>query len=177
MKLILILRRYINQLPKVKLLMILIMVMGIIPAACSQVPINGEVMDNVEEIESEYYSNYSEEGEITKKISSKEVFEIEWEMVHSGMDPVPELPEINFDERDIILLMMDTKPTGGYGIDHFKVHASDDQIAIQYAERHPGENCFTTQALTRPYKFISIPKSDKEVKFLKGETVINDCNE
>lgn len=161
-----------------KLSAILIIMITTMGMACSQIPgYEGVEMDDVEIIESEYYSNYPEEGEITKKISSKEVFEIEWEMVHSGMNPVPELPEINFEERDLILLMLDTKPTGGYGIDHFEVYTSDHQITVQYAERHPGDNCFTTQALTRPYKFISIPKSDKEVKFLKGETVINDCNE
>lgn len=157
------------------ILIIMIATMGI---ACSQIPgYEGVEMDDVVEIESEHYSNYSEEGEITKKISSKEVFEIEWEMVHSGMEPVPELPDVNFDKRDLILLMMDTKPTGGYGIDLVSVQAKDEHLTVQYAEQHPGENCFTTQALTRPYKFISIPKSDKEVKFLKGETVINDCNE
>ncbi len=161
-----------------KLSTMLIIMIGTMGMACSQIPeYEGVEIDDVVEIESEYYSNYPEEGSITKKISSEEVFELEWERVHRGMDPVPGLPEINFEERDLILLMLDTKPSGGYGIDQVRVQVNDEQLTVQYTEQHPGENCFTTQALTRPYTFISIPKSNKEVKFLKGKTVINDCSE
>lgn len=161
----------------IKLLAFTILVACAAPVACSQVPINGEVMDGVDEIESEYYSNYPEEGEITKRISSESVFEIEWEMIHEGMQPIPELPEVDFDERDLILVMLSTKPTGGYGIHQINVQENADQIVVQFAELHPGDNCITTQALTRPYKIISIPKSDKEVIFLKGDTVYRDCSE
>lgn len=155
---------------------ILVLMIATMGMACSQIPgYEGVVMNDVEEIKSEYYSNYSEEGNITKKISMKEVFKIEWELLHQGMDPVPELPAINFDDRDLILLMLDAKPSGGYGIENLKFQTNDEQLIIQYAESHPGSGCFTTQAITRPYKIISIPKADKEIVFLKGETVINDC--
>lgn len=146
--------------------------------ACSQIPADdGVEMDDVVEIESEYYSNYPEEGGITMKISSYAEFEAEWKKVHEGMDPVPELPSINFDERDLILLMLETKPTGGFGINEVTVLTNADQLTVQYSEIQPGAQCFTTQALTRPFTFISIPKSDKEIKFLKGEPVIRDCTE
>ncbi|MDZ7807067.1 MAG: protease complex subunit PrcB family protein [Gracilimonas sp.] len=161
-----------------KFLAMILMMIVIMGLACSQIPgYEGVVMDDVKEIKSEYYSNYPEKGEITKRITEKEVFEMEWKMVHQGMKPIPELPGINFDERELILLMLDSKSSGGYGIDNLKLQTNENQLFVHYVESHPGSGCLTTQAITRPYKFISIPKSDKEVIFLKGDTVVNDCNE
>lgn len=157
------------------LFLVMIFIFG---TACSQIPdFGGEIMYSVEELESEYYSNYPEGGEITKKFASERVFEIEWKKVHQGMEPIPERPIVNFEERFVILVMLDTKPSGGFGFHEFTVHENADQYVVFYSEAHPGDGCFTTQALTRPYKFISVPDTEKEVKFVKGDTVLNHCNE
>ena len=159
-----------------KLVSMIITIAVAMGMACSQVSDNLALpVNDVEEIESAYYSNYPEEGEITKKITSRQEFDIEWDKTHEGMSPTPELPIVDFEERDVILLMLETKPTGGYGIDHYEILTNSDQFIIRFAESHPGEQCGTTQALTRPYKFISIPKSDKEIVFQKGKTVFHNC--
>lgn len=145
--------------------------------ACSQIPgYEGTPMNNVEEIKSEYYSNYPEPGEIQKEITSQRVFEAEWNRVHEGMSPLPEVPSLNFEDREVILLMLDTKPSGGYGIDNLQVNENDTQIIVRYSEVRPGESCFTTQALTRPYKIFSIPQTEKEIQYLKSDPIVNECN-
>ncbi|MEX0722920.1 MAG: protease complex subunit PrcB family protein [Gracilimonas sp.] len=146
--------------------------------ACSQIPdFGGAIMNSVEELKSDHSSNYPVEGKITKTVTSEQVFKMEWEKVHEGMSPIPERPIVNFEERFVILVMLETKPTGGFGFDEFRVHENADQYVVFYSEAHPGDGCFTTQALTRPYKFISVPNTDKEVEFVKGDTVFNHCNE
>ncbi|MFD2532398.1 protease complex subunit PrcB family protein [Gracilimonas halophila] len=155
---------------------IMITAMGL---SCSDTPAGeeGVVLEDVVEIE--FGSNahyYPQEGDVTKKISSGSVFQQEWETVHQSMIPIPELPEVNFNERMVILLMIEGKSTGGYTIDGPQIRLVDDQIVVKYAEVHPGNSCGTTQALTRPYKFISIPKSDKNIKFQKGKTIFFDCS-
>lgn len=156
---------------------IMIIAMGL---SCSDSPAGevGVVLEDVVEIEYGFNAHYyPQQGDVTKMISEEPVFQEEWEKVHQSMSPIPELPEVNFSERTLILLMIEGKPTGGYTIDGPQIRLVDDQIVVKYAEVHPGNNCGTTQALTRPYKFISIPKSDKEVVFQKGKTVFHDCGE
>lgn len=159
-------------------LVLILLMMATVGMACSQVPgFNGNVIEEMEKIESDYYSNYPEPGEIQKKIDTQSVFEEEWKLVHEGMSPIPEAPMINFNTRDVILLMLETKPTGGFGIDSFEIYENDNQIGVRYSEVHPGDRCFTTQVLTRPYKIVSIPKTEKEILFQKEDTIINDCND
>ncbi|MBD3615573.1 MAG: protease complex subunit PrcB family protein [Gracilimonas sp.] len=159
-------------------LVLILLMTATVGMACSQVPgFNGYLMEEMEEIESGYFSNYPESGEIQKKIENQLVFEEEWKLVHEGMSPIPEVPKINFNTRDVILLMLETKPTGGFGIDNFEIYENDNQIGVRYSEVHPGDGCGTIQALTRPYKIVSIPKTEKDILFQKEETVINDCND
>lgn len=156
------------------LILLMFVTIGI---ACSQVPgFDDYVIVEVEEIKSGYYSNYPEPGVIHKKIDVQSVFEEEWKNVHKGMNPIPEIPNINFDTRDVILLMLETKSSGGYGIDNLGVYENANQIEVRYSEVHPGDGCLTTQALTRPYTIVSIPRTEKDVLFMKKDTIINECN-
>lgn len=155
---------------------VMIIAMGL---SCSDTPAGeeGVVLEDVVEIESGSYAHfYPEQGDISKTISSESVFQEEWEKVHQAMSPIPESPEVNFNERTIILLIIEGKPTGGYTIDGPQLRLVDDQIVVKYAEVHPGNSCGTTQAVTRPYKLISIPKSDKNINFQKGKTIFFDCS-
>lgn len=142
-------------------------------AACSQfTDPDGGIEQEIKEIKLGHYSNYPEEGEIHKIISSEAEFSAEWEKTHKGTMPIPETPDINFDSRQVILLMLNTKSSGGYGIDNFKVYEDDSGIMVKYSEVHPGDDCITSRALTRPYKMVSFPKTDKTIRFEKGDTIL-----
>lgn len=128
------------------------------------------------EIEKGFYSNYPHKGEVQKVINNASDLSDEWEKVFSSRHPVPESPYLNFNDRQVILLMLDTKPSGGYGITDLEVVEEESQLMVRYSEIKPGNGCMLTQAITKPYLFISIPNIKKKIHFMKKEPVVRDCS-
>ncbi|MEX0844050.1 MAG: protease complex subunit PrcB family protein [Balneolaceae bacterium] len=145
--------------------------------ACTQVPGFGDQLNGkFVEIKKGYYSNYPGEGEVQKVITSPSDFSNEWHKVFSSRSPEPEVPNIDFTDHQVILVMLETKSSGGFGITDFKVTESDSEVIISYSEVKPGKGCMVTQALTRPFYIASVPNNEKKVQFYKKDPVVNDCN-
>lgn len=153
--------------------------MGMMVAlGCSQLPnFDNTISKDIEIINSGQYSNYPEEGKISKTISKKAVFKEEWNKVHAGQSPTPDVPDVNFNNRNLALIILDTKPSGGFDIGEIEVYESENETVIAYSEIAPGEGCMVTMAMTRPYVFLSYPDNGNDVKFLKKEDIINKCDE
>ncbi|MEX0720863.1 MAG: protease complex subunit PrcB family protein [Balneolaceae bacterium] len=145
-------------------------------SACSAISDDTVTVNDVVEIESGHYAAYPDSGVVQKLITSPTEFKSEWEKIFESRQPTPELPNVDFENRRVVLLLMEGKPNGGYSIDDVQLKENADLRTISYTEFGPGNNCFTTQALTRPFYFASIPKSDKEIEFKKQVDVV-DCNE
>jgi hypothetical protein len=146
-------------------------------AGCSGVSgINGDALHQIEIIESEYYSNYPEDGVVQKVITNKWEFSSEWKKVHKGMSPVPELPAVDFTSKTVVLIMLDTKPTGGYSIKDIKVEKNRFNTFVKYKEVRPGNSCGTTQAITKPYAFVSIPSPEKPIQITPENPETKNCN-
>lgn len=79
----------------------------------------------------------------------------------------------NFDEQTIVAFFQGEKPTGGYSINVEKITNQVFYVEIAVKEISPGENCFLTQALTQPYSIISMPRTDKEIKFSFKQEIIS----
>lgn len=144
--------------------------------ACTQITGFGQG-DPLEfsEVESGFYSGYPSKGYVEKIISSGAEFSQEWNKIHSNRMSEPDLPKIDFNSQRVVILMLDTKISGGYGIDEVEVRKNSESILITYTEVQPGRGCMTTQALTRPYKLISIPETKGPFKVKKTSTVKRDC--
>lgn len=145
--------------------------------ACSGLTDNHLPSEEIEEIKSGHYSNYPGEGQVERVITSKSIFEAEWEKVYTSTSPLPEVPTIDFENRTIILIMLDQKPSGGYAIDELNISYNQSEIVVGYSEVEPGPNCVTTDAITRPFVFISIPKLDGEINIIKENIITTDCSE
>jgi len=83
-------------------------------------------------------------------------------------------PEVDFDEKTVIAVVMGQKPSGGYSVSLKQVELQDGKIEFLLNESIPGENCFVTEALTNPYQIIAIEKTDKDISFM-GNTVEESC--
>ncbi|SMO38926.1 protease complex subunit PrcB family protein [Gracilimonas mengyeensis] len=136
---------------------------------------NTEDQLSVNMIESGQYSNHPQEGIIEKVISSSAEFRSAWEAVHTGRSPMPEIPEIDFEEQMVILVMLESKNSGGFDIDGFQVRKDTTGLVVEYAEVQPGSNCMTTQAISRPYRLVSFPKTGEDIRFEQQEPIINPC--
>ena len=95
----------------------------------------------------------------------------EWNRIfgNSGIDP-----EIDFNEKTVVAVVMGQKSSGGYSVSLKQLEVKEDKIEFMVEEISPGENCFVTQSLTNPYQIIAIDKTEKSISFI-GSTVINDC--
>lgn len=154
---------------------VLIAIVGLI-TACTSISSNTITTNDIVEIESGMHSNHPQEGNIHKELTSIAEFETEWENIFISQDPTPQLPGINFEENHIVVLMMESKPTGGYFINDVQLTENVDARIITYTEFEPGEGCMTTQAISRPFQVIAIPKSEKPIEF-QSHTEVNDCRD
>ena len=82
--------------------------------------------------------------------------------------------DVDFTTRRAVLLSMGGRNTGGYSIAAEAIEDHTDYIKLKVLLSKPGDNCFTTQALTSPYQFIEF-QSLKEPLFEERVEVI-DCN-
>lgn len=97
----------------------------------------------------------------------------EWERIFGNIDVDP---NVNFEEKTVIAVVMGQKPSGGYAVTLKQLEVRSDSIEFMVEETIPGNNCITTQALTNPYQIIAIGKTEKEIKFV-GNTVVSECLE
>ena len=141
---------------------IILILVGVFLASCS---IGGENRD-FDEILKGYYSNgFTEEGSLV--IKSQGEWEEFWIRLHEGSDPIPLLPEVNFDSEIVVAVFMGEKSSGGYEISIEKIIEKDSELVISIREVNPKLGEGVTMALTQPFHIIKTQRVDKEIRFDK----------
>ena len=75
------------------------------------------------------------------------------------------IPQINFDEKMIIVVTQGQKSTGGYSTEIVKIIERENEIAVYVKEKTPGY-CAADTVITSPHHIVEIKKSNKPVKFV-----------
>src|SRR4030095_5078565 len=114
------------------------------------------------------------EGKRQVVIRNEKEYQKLWDEVYKDLDQVPRIPDVDMNKYTVIAVFMGSKPSGGYDIKINKVSTNGDKILVQVNEISPGKNCMVTDALTRPYDFVRIPKTDKAAEF-KTSSVTKEC--
>ena len=96
--------------------------------------------------------------------SEKEWGEL-WNSMHAVINPVPELPKVDFEKEMLVLAFQGTQGTGGHSVEVTDIEKKDGVIGVTVKEVSPGTKCITTQALTAPYHAVKIPKIDSKFEF------------
>lgn len=88
-----------------------------------------------------------------------------WQEHAAKATPVPPLPEIHFQQEMVIITTLGTKRSGGHRIEIREVaaHGKELKVTVQTAAPKPGG--MTISALTAPYHFIALPRSEAVVIF------------
>lgn len=76
-----------------------------------------------------------------------------------------EIPTVDFDESTIIAIHLGFKPSLGYQVQVRDVTESASHINVNYVVESPSEGCEVDLAISYPYCFMAIDKTDKEVLF------------
>ncbi|MFB6098615.1 MAG: protease complex subunit PrcB family protein [Salinibacter sp.] len=128
---------------------------------------NGAV--NVEQIDRGSYGDIVEGTQTV--LRDEEAYAAFWERLHADRSSVPERPEINFENKVVVGLVLGERPSGGYSIKINDIRSSENsqKIQVQYTEVVPGDGCAVTMALTSPYVLLAVETQAEEVIFSRSE--------
>ncbi len=150
-----------------------------------EVPCPGPPPECIEEIPWEtviqgFHSAIKEPYEL--RISNWDQFEDLWLAHTQNTYPPPPVPEINFEDMDLIAIGIGERPTSGFECVIKEICWLENQtIGVFYKERIPGPDCDVYHVLTQPFHWAVIPKIEAPVEFFKHNEVYNcgpgDCDE
>ncbi|MCB9360522.1 MAG: protease complex subunit PrcB family protein [Flavobacteriales bacterium] len=119
-------------------------------------------------------NNSGFENPRTQVIVSQVEFEKAWKQAWSRFSDAPQLPTIDFNKKQVLLIALGAKNNGGYGLKIENVTQTKNEITVNYFETKAGEKCMSTQAIVFPFEIIEIEKTAKKVVFKSTEKII-DC--
>jgi len=79
------------------------------------------------------------------------------------------IPPVDFSKEMIIAATMGTKRTGGYTIEIVRVEPTEKSLKIFVKRTSPPPGALTIQALTAPFHFVAVPKSDLKPEFVDAK--------
>jgi hypothetical protein len=90
---------------------------------------------------------------ITNPIS----FENFWKATYRGMDPIPDIPKVNFAEDMVIAVSPGLMTTGGYDAEIVMIQDKKTKIEVTILLTRPSG--VVTEVLTQPHHIIKLKKS------------------
>lgn len=92
-----------------------------------------------------------------------------WRLMHRGIEPMPDLPTVDFSRQMVLAAFMGRKPTGGYAIQITRIVAENGTITVTVRETAPSPNTPVIQVLTHPFHLVVIPKVSGTVRFVREQ--------
>jgi hypothetical protein len=124
---------------------------------------------NVDQIDKGQYGNIVEGTQTV--LRDEEAYASFWERLHTDQSSVPERPDVDFEEKVVVGIVLGQRPTGGYSVEIDAALASDDggEMQVTFTETVPGDGCIVTQALTSPYVLATVEARGEDVTFEGSE--------
>lgn len=106
----------------------------------------------------------------TRVIHDPELWLDFWAAHTANRLDAPSAPQIDFDRRHAIVLLLGERSTGGYAVRVSEVveRASRVEVVVEVQRPQPGD--MVTQAITSPYFIATLPATSKEIVFT-GDSV------
>ena len=76
-------------------------------------------------------------------------------------------PEVDFAKEMVIVTTMGTKRTGGYSVEIVSAEPANKKIRITVRQTSPPPGAMAIQALTAPFHFVAVPRSDLTADFVE----------
>ncbi|MBI4326069.1 MAG: protease complex subunit PrcB family protein [Chloroflexi bacterium] len=103
-------------------------------------------------------------------ITNRNAWERVWTRHAVRSYPPQKLPEIDSGKEMVIMVTMGRKSTGGYAIEIMSVVEAADRLQITVKRTTPRPGAMTIQALTAPYHFVAVPRSDLKPQFIEAKS-------
>lgn len=78
-------------------------------------------------------------------------------------------PEIDFTKEMVVLFALGQQRTGGYSVEIVKVQPEEKSLKIYVKRKSPPKGAMVTQALTAPFHFVAVPRSELKPEFVEGD--------
>jgi hypothetical protein len=98
---------------------------------------------------------------INEVINDPISFERFWTGIYDGMDPIPDMPKIDFAQNMVIAVSPGQMLTGGYDAEIVMVQDKGDKLNVTVLLSRPSGT--VTEALTQPYHIIKLKKSTSPI--------------
>lgn len=94
--------------------------------------------------------------------------------VYSNLDQMPRIPVVDFNKNSVIAVFIGNRSNGGYMVTIDSVIEGSKNLNVNITETTPGKNCVVTDAITRPFSLVKIPKTELKPVF-KTKQIVKDC--
>ena len=99
-------------------------------------------------------------------VKSADAWEKLWKQHTTTAGEADKIPGVDFSKEMVVVATMGTKRTGGYTIEIVGVEAKDKTLRISVKKTSPPPDAMTIQALTAPFHFVAVPKSNLKPEFV-----------
>jgi len=89
-------------------------------------------------------------------VRSREEWERLWRRHTAGMQPQPELPDVNFNREMVVAVFMGERPSDGYGVQVAAVEETPDTVYVQVEERFPAGGAKRAAVPVSPYHIVVV---------------------
>lgn len=93
--------------------------------------------------------------------------------VYSNLDQLPRIPVLDFTKYSVVAVFLGTRSNGGYMVSIDSI-IEGKNLTVNITETTPGKNCMVTDAITRPFSLVKIPKTELKPVF-KTKQIVKDC--
>ncbi len=100
-------------------------------------------------------------------VKTADAWEKLWKQHATAAGEPEKIPAVDFSKEMVVVATMGTKRTGGYAIEIVGVEAKDKTLKISVKKSSPPPDAMTIQALTAPFHFVAVPKSNLKPEFVE----------
>lgn len=93
---------------------------------------------------------------------------------YKNLDQMPRIPVVDFTKYSVVAVFIGPRSNGGYMVAIDSINESSNSLNVNVSEITPGKNCVVTEAITKPFSLVKIPKTDKKPVF-KTKQIVKDC--
>ena len=79
------------------------------------------------------------------------------------------MPEVDFTTEMVACVALGRQRTGGYSVEIVKAESNEGVIQIFVKRKTPRKGAIVTMALSAPFHFAALPRSDWKLKFVEAE--------
>ncbi|MBU6400270.1 MAG: protease complex subunit PrcB family protein [Verrucomicrobia bacterium] len=102
-------------------------------------------------------------------IKDRAAWELFWAKHTANSLPPSQAPAVDFNRDMVIAVTMGQQRTGGYAIEIVRVEPVGPQLRVVVKPSAPRPGAMTIQALTAPFHFVAVPRSDLAPDFVDAK--------